>query len=139
MLLWAALGCSGLLWTALGCFWAVLGCSGLLWAVLGCSEIALGCSGLPWAALSRSKLLWAALGCSEQHKNVLRMCTIPVMVPMRAGLVIVAWTLQLLSRQQLFCTVLTPNPSAPRQSLAAGIPTCPSITPNVRAYECMNV
>ena len=39
-LLWAALGCSGLL---LGCCWAALGCSWLLWAAPGC------CSGLLWA------------------------------------------------------------------------------------------
>ena len=47
-----ALGCSGVLWTALwllwgcsGLLWAALGCSGLLWAALGCSRSDWGCSG----------------------------------------------------------------------------------------------
>ena len=45
-LLWSALGlgCSELLWVALGWLLAALGCSGLLWA-------ALGCFGVLWAAL----------------------------------------------------------------------------------------
>ena len=38
-LLWAALGCPGLLWAALG---AAGGCFGLPWAAPGCSWVALG-------------------------------------------------------------------------------------------------
>ena len=80
-LLWSALGlgCSGLLWAALGWLLAALGCSGLLWAARGCFQCSellcvdlgfLGCSGLLWGALGCSGLLWhalglvAALGCS---------------------------------------------------------------------------